>query len=123
MKDRVLATALAAVVLLWSVALAETRERVAQASPTPRPPPGVALSDAKHLIQIIKDDPAKLKAWCEMATKAADVNADANALMDAVDPGYRKVMDELNALEDDSPEDRAIRALFLELGRSCPTQG
>jgi hypothetical protein len=122
MKNGIPAAVIASATLLCNVAPVSAQQTVAQAPTRPRPGPGVALADAKRMVEIIANDPAKLKAWCEMTVKVVDLHADPVELMQALDPDYIKTMDEMEQLDFDSPERKAIDALFLQLGRSCPKE-
>jgi hypothetical protein len=99
---------------------------------TPPPPPTAA--DAQKVAQIIKSDPAKMQAYCQLAKlndqmAAADEKKDsktvdalgkqADGLESKLGPDYAKLMDGLSQLDDNSPVSKQIADVFDPLDKQC----
>ena len=93
----------------------------------PAPP---TIEDAQNLVQTISTDKAKLKAYCELGKlyeqveKAAEKNdmeeldalgVKVDSLEQQVGPDYRRVMDGLGEVDQNSAEGQKLREVFEPL--------
>lgn len=98
------------------------------------PPPKATLAEAQQVFQEINADPAKLKAYCDLdklnaQMAAADekkdtktleaLGAQADAIAQKVGPGYIKLMNGLDGVDENSPLGKQIAAGFDSLDKKC----
>jgi hypothetical protein len=96
------------------------------------PPP--TLADAQKLVRTISNDPAKLKAYCEMGKlqeqmEQADQKRDnkalealatkADSLLQQVGPEYKDMMEGLDEVDPNSDEGKRFAAVFALLDKQC----
>jgi hypothetical protein len=97
----------------------------------PTPP---TIEDVQKLVQTIRGDKAKLKAYCELGdlyeqlekaqekndTKEFDVlGAKIDSLEQQVAPDYRQIMDGLGEVDPNSAEGQKLNAVFEQLQEQC----
>jgi hypothetical protein len=97
----------------------------------PTPP---TIEDVQKLVQTIRGDKAKLKAYCELGdlyeqlekaqekndTKEFDVlGAKIDSIEQQVGPDYRQIMDGLGEVDPNSAEGQKLNAVFEQLQEQC----
>ena len=118
---------LKSIVAVFAVAILPV---AAQAQKAPKP----TKAEAQHVIKMISDDKAKVKAYCEMAKlgdeldeadkkkdnkKIDELSKKMDALTEQLGPDYTKLMDGLQAMNPDSKEAQEIGDLLDGLDKLC----